>query len=356
MDIIRDSDFDTFDEETLQSKDGILVTDLAGKILISNEVVKEMWGRDRDRFLKSVLKIVSLKSKAFREEVALADGMIVDCHTFPMIGSDKKVHGRIWYLRDITEQKRVQDLRNLQHLMLENLAEGVVLTKVIDNTIAYANKRFEEIFGYGRNELLGKNITILNDPHSSTTPNEVRVKIGETLVRDGRWSGEMENIRKDGVKIWSEIKIVNIRHSQFGECYLSIQSDVSDRKLAIKQLLEREKKYRVLFENNSLAILLLTTDGTRILDANSAASELFGWSHDELLQINRLDLIDPEDKRFPKLLKKREMTGQYRGRYKIVCKNGAKVECEGTSASFLGPDGFEQTHVILRKWYKKRKI
>lgn len=158
-------------------------------------------------------------NKVTRSEISLTDGRTMDCHTFPMIGADNEVHGRIWYSKDITENKLIQDMRNMQHLMMENLAEGVILTKVVDNSIAYTNRRFEEIFGYGRNELLGKNVSILNDPHSAVTPDEAREVIGEILLKDGHWCGEMENVRKDGTRIWSEVKIVKIDHSQLGECF-----------------------------------------------------------------------------------------------------------------------------------------
>lgn len=35
--------FDSFEEDLVQSKDGIVVTDLAGKILVINEVAKRIW-------------------------------------------------------------------------------------------------------------------------------------------------------------------------------------------------------------------------------------------------------------------------------------------------------------------------
>jgi PAS domain-containing protein len=97
------------------------------------------------------------------------------------------------------------------------------------------------------------------------------------------------------------------------------------------------------------AIMVLTNDGTQVLEANKAAAELFDRTRIELLNINRNDLVDTADKRFKKLLRERELTGKYRGILKIIKKDGTTVECDVASVNFVGSDGFEQTHIVLHK-------
>lgn len=48
-------------------------------------------------------------------------------------------------------------------------------------------------------------------------------------------------------------------------------------------LVESEKRYRGLFENNHVAMLLIDPSSGKILDANSAATALYGWAREELL-------------------------------------------------------------------------
>ena len=47
-------------------------------------------------------------------------------------------------------------------------------------------------------------------------------------------------------------------------------------------LVESEKHYRSLFENNQIAILLVNPETGDILDANPAASGFYGWPHEQL--------------------------------------------------------------------------
>ncbi|MBN1310239.1 MAG: PAS domain S-box protein [Anaerolineae bacterium] len=72
-----------------------------------------------------------------------------------------------------------------------------------------------------------------------------------------------------------------------------------DEKSAILSALrESEEKYRHLFEMESDALFLINNQTGQILEANAAASELYGYSRDELLQKKNTDLsAEPEETR-----------------------------------------------------------
>jgi PAS domain S-box-containing protein len=57
-----------------------------------------------------------------------------------------------------------------------------------------------------------------------------------------------------------------------------------------RRLEESEENYRQLFEAESDAIFLIENEGGRILEANSAASALYGYSREELLNMRNVDL------------------------------------------------------------------
>jgi PAS domain S-box-containing protein len=71
--------------------------------------------------------------------------------------------------------------------------------------------------------------------------------------------------------------------------------DITTKKRAEKALKENEIKYRTLFDEAADAILVLEPGG-KYLEANKKASELLGYSVDEILRLVTGDLIFPEDK------------------------------------------------------------
>ncbi len=59
---------------------------------------------------------------------------------------------------------------------------------------------------------------------------------------------------------------------------------------------ENEDVYRSLFKNSNAAMLLIDTGTSEIVDANVAACDFYGWSHEELLnkKIDQINTLTPE--------------------------------------------------------------
>jgi PAS domain S-box-containing protein len=75
-------------------------------------------------------------------------------------------------------------------------------------------------------------------------------------------------------------------------------TDITERKQAEEALRESEDKYRQLFELESDAIFLIDNETGQILEANAAASALYGYPRQELLRKKNSDLsAEPEDTR-----------------------------------------------------------
>jgi PAS domain S-box-containing protein len=62
-------------------------------------------------------------------------------------------------------------------------------------------------------------------------------------------------------------------------------------------LLESEQRYRALFENNHVAMLLVDPENGKIVDANLSAVSFYGWSREELTQKSVFDIntLNPQD-------------------------------------------------------------
>jgi PAS domain S-box-containing protein len=84
---------------------------------------------------------------------------------------------------------------------MRNMAEGLVLVRTIDWTIAYANPKFEEMFGSEPGELADRPVEVVNAP-TDHDPGEVATEIKAALAADGAWSGEVRHVKKDGTRFW----------------------------------------------------------------------------------------------------------------------------------------------------------
>ena len=102
---------------------------------------------------------------------------------------------------------------------------------------------------------------------------------------------------KDG-----RIKWVNeLCHTEYDEQGQPLRSvgvvqDITKRKTVEEALRESEKRYRDMFEINNAIMLLIDPETTRIVDANAAASQYYGYTHDELtgMVISQINREDPE--------------------------------------------------------------
>jgi hypothetical protein len=70
--------------------------------------------------------------------------------------------------------------------------------------------------------------------------------------------------------------------------------DITERRRAERALVQRERTYRLLFDNSSDGVLNTRPDG-RILAANPAACSIFGMSEQALRTVGRGVLVDPDD-------------------------------------------------------------
>lgn len=120
-----------------------------------------------------------------------------------------------------------------------------------------------------------------------------------------------------------------------------------ERKKALIDLNESEKKYRSIYENTTIAILLTSPDG-RIFSANDFACTLFNKTEEEICKDGRNGIIDISDPRLPVLLNERKKTGSAKGELSFLKKDGSKFQCEVSSAIFIDKDGDERTSMVIR--------
>ncbi|MEZ5105577.1 MAG: PAS domain S-box protein [Draconibacterium sp.] len=110
------------------------------------------------------------------------------------------------------------------------------------------------------------------------------------------YSGEFEITTKDGSKrIWN-FYTTPIGKSTGKKILLSMGPDVTQRIKIKKELEVSEQSFRELFEGHTAIKLLIHPENSRIVKANKAASNFYGWSIEELenMTLEQINAVSPE--------------------------------------------------------------
>jgi len=139
--------------------------------------------------------------------------------------------------RDITERKRAEEsLRESEELLrnyLDNAPDGIYMSDLEGNFL-YGNRKCEEITGYGREELIGKNFLELN----LLSENSLNIAVQLLQVnKEGRATGpdEIDLISKEGRLIPIEIN-TNVVQRKGQRIVIASVRDITERKQASMEL------------------------------------------------------------------------------------------------------------------------
>ena len=62
-------------------------------------------------YLETVRTIYRHPQETSRDEIRLKGGVLLDRYSAPMVDTDRRYYGRVWYFRDVTEQRHAEEVR-----------------------------------------------------------------------------------------------------------------------------------------------------------------------------------------------------------------------------------------------------
>jgi diguanylate cyclase (GGDEF)-like protein/PAS domain S-box-containing protein len=230
------------------SLDAILVVDEDGQIISYNQQFIDLWRlspqlvsarldapvlqsvvdqvENPEAFAARIRYLYEHRDEKSREEIPLIDGRIIDRYSAPVTGTDGKYYGRVWYFRDITERKQVEQELRIAATAFE-VQESIIITDA-HKVILRVNQSFTRLTGYSAEEAIGQTPALIK---SGMQDDEFYQKMWEALNRDHSWQGEIWNRRKNGEVYPDWLTITAVTNAK-GEVtnYVSSYADLSQYK------------------------------------------------------------------------------------------------------------------------------
>lgn len=139
----------------------------------------------------------------------------------------------------IAKDKCLKALQEMLELKTALDQAALVLRTDARGTIAEANEKLCELFGYSPAELIGKKYSCLK---GSSQPKHFFRQIWLTLKSGQVWKGEIKTRSKDGSDYWVEATIIPlVARAGKPDEYLAIGFDITERKVAEASLVEANR-------------------------------------------------------------------------------------------------------------------
>ena len=227
------------------------------------------------------------------EEIAQRDAALTDARDTLEI----RVAQRTTELEyEIEERRRAEAALNERTNFLDTLIVSnpiaVVVTDLQGRT-QLVNPALEKLFGYSRQELLGRPLREFIGQHDFDS--EITANISDVLAK--RVVHKMaKRRRRDGQLVDVEVHGVPLMVNNEVHSFLILYQDVTERRQAEQQLREQSTYLHTLIEASPIGIVAENASG-KIELTNRAFRELFGYQSEELQNKSIDEVVAPADLR-----------------------------------------------------------
>jgi PAS domain S-box-containing protein len=167
--------------------------------------------------------------------------------------------------------------------MLLAAAPDAILIVSLDGEIVVANPTAEKLFGYSQDRLIGRSVeSLVPESRRELHKHNRAAYARDPQVRSMGVGLELFALGSDGREIPVDISLSPLNTDQ-GAFILAAIRDVTERRRAQDALRKSESEYRALFENANDSIMIFELENEIILDANSKACEIYGFTRDEFI-------------------------------------------------------------------------
>lgn len=344
--------------------DAVIATDTEEKITFMNPVAEELTGwtlaEVKQKPVKQVFNIINEHTRKGVESPVtkvLKQGLVVGLanHTVlirkdgsevpiddsgaPIITEGGVICGVVLVFRDITERKKIEDALQRQATLID-LSPNAIIVRRLDGTITFWNKGAEKIYGWTKQEALGKSTHKLFQtkfPESFDT-------ITSKLKAEKYWSGELVHKTKSGQEItvqswWLAEK------TDHGEIDSILESnvDLTERIKAEVEIAQAKQRLEAHMNNSPEAVIEFDSD-FRVIRWSEQATRVFGWSKEEILGkcIAELPWVYQDDVKIVQQVSADMFSGkkpQNVSYNRNLRKDGSVIDCEWYNSAIYDQKG-----------------
>ena len=231
-----------------------------------------------------------------------SDGQWVECElgARAMAARDGETAGFVVLAR--TTEKRAEILRSLrasEARLRTMVATSPDLICILNGhgQFTFVNSTFQRVLGYAGDELVGTEAPELMHPDDRDM---ATMRIGAILAGGSREMVPARLLHKEGRWIPFELAAATIGTEPEADGLLIVARDVTERYVAAATARAFEERFRLAFHQSPVAMTVRKVGTSRgYLEANSEYLRLVGYSREELVGRNGLDLnlwADPADR------------------------------------------------------------
>ena len=262
--------------------------------------VEKILGKtDYDLFPQEADHLIALKRKVLetgreaREKLWIHSGgqrLFLDLLVEPLLDKSGKICGVGLATIDLTQIKLAEDaLRESEQkysVLFGKTSIPAALTRMSDKTFVDANEAFEKLFGWTREELIGRTSLELG----ITKPEEFQVTVDKIQQQDLQNKAEKHVLTKSGEE---RIVLLNVNALELnGNAYtLSTMQDITERKKAEDALRQSEELFKVIASSIPDHILVQNHD----LIYTFVANPQMGLTEQEMIGKTDFDFLSKED-------------------------------------------------------------
>jgi PAS domain S-box-containing protein len=350
------------------TSEGIVITDLQGKIAGVNEAILRMSGFTREEIIgqdgfgliprENGKNIIEQGAKALEsgngtekmsQEIIPTSGRPYDADLSIGVLRDNSgvPTGFVAIVRDVTGQKRMeQAMRESEEryrVLVDHMEEGYIVFR--GGRIRFANRRFAEVMGIPVEKLIGENFWRFLAPESQQQARQTY----ETLKVGGKAPHIQEYVylTEDRRRIPVEVSMSEITY-EGKPSYAVVLRDVTERKRAEEALRKSEEQYRLLADNVTDVIWTMDIN-LQFTYISPSVTRQRGYSVEEAMALGMEGSLTPASLKVAAKAILEGLSAETKGQkdlsrtwtveLEMYCKDGSTIWTEMQATFLRDPDG-----------------